>query len=252
MKGCKNTLSSGFSCCPRTNWRSVGIANISAVVLLGVFYLWKWLAPDALIYHCQEDRVIENLTAMFFFFAGVGMSVAIWRNPSLRRKMIRLFFPICWVVLFFVFAGEEISWGQRIFGMTTPEVLQEANKQHELNIHNIRWVDEFLGGKYRFLSTMVLFTGVLMPLAAMVRGIRRFLVRLAFPVIQPHYIVFFLGGYVFGKFTHGDLGNNAAEIREFIFSVGYFLFAVHAAIAPRSIIDKPQSERRETIASQSG
>ncbi len=33
--------------------------------------------------------------------------------------------------------GEEISWGQRIFGWATPEELEEINRQGETNIHNI-------------------------------------------------------------------------------------------------------------------
>jgi hypothetical protein len=33
-------------------------------------------------------------------------------------------------------AGEEISWGQRIFGLSTPEVLA-PNVQGELNLHNL-------------------------------------------------------------------------------------------------------------------
>ena len=34
-------------------------------------------------------------------------------------------------------ALEEISWGQRILGLRTPELLLEVNRQKELNLHNI-------------------------------------------------------------------------------------------------------------------
>lgn len=34
-------------------------------------------------------------------------------------------------------AGEEISWGQRLFGLMPPEMFQELNDQQELNFHNI-------------------------------------------------------------------------------------------------------------------
>lgn len=33
--------------------------------------------------------------------------------------------------------GEEISWGQRVFGVVTPEELGSVNHQAELNLHNI-------------------------------------------------------------------------------------------------------------------
>ena len=39
-------------------------------------------------------------------------------------------------LLFFFGAGEEISWGQRIFGFN-PEPLAQVNKQDELNLHNL-------------------------------------------------------------------------------------------------------------------
>lgn len=33
--------------------------------------------------------------------------------------------------------GEELSWGQRLFHVTTPETFATANRQHELNVHNL-------------------------------------------------------------------------------------------------------------------
>ena len=39
--------------------------------------------------------------------------------------------------LFFWAAGEEISWGQHMFGTLTPEWLANINDQNETNIHNI-------------------------------------------------------------------------------------------------------------------
>ena len=34
-------------------------------------------------------------------------------------------------------AGEEISWGQRIFGFATPDLLMTLNEQKEFTVHNI-------------------------------------------------------------------------------------------------------------------
>jgi hypothetical protein len=39
--------------------------------------------------------------------------------------------------LFFVCAGEEISWGQRLIGWQTPEWLASENAQGETNLHNL-------------------------------------------------------------------------------------------------------------------
>ncbi|MCA9778628.1 MAG: hypothetical protein KC800_17995 [Candidatus Eremiobacteraeota bacterium] len=40
-------------------------------------------------------------------------------------------------VLSLLAAGEEISWGQRIFGFQTSESMKKLNYQHETNLHNL-------------------------------------------------------------------------------------------------------------------
>lgn len=49
-------------------------------------------------------------------------------------------------------AGEEISWGQRIFGWAEPESLGAINHQKELNVHNIRLVQRAFGFAALFAS----------------------------------------------------------------------------------------------------
>lgn len=39
-------------------------------------------------------------------------------------------------------AGEEIAWGQRLFGYDTPERLEEINEQRETTVHNIGSVQD--------------------------------------------------------------------------------------------------------------
>ena len=49
-------------------------------------------------------------------------------------------------IVFFLIAGEELSWGQRIFDLATPDYLSSVNEQDELNFHNInkRFFDRLL------------------------------------------------------------------------------------------------------------
>ena len=42
-----------------------------------------------------------------------------------------------YALLFFLAAGEEISWGQRIIGWESGEFFQENNQQVETNVHNL-------------------------------------------------------------------------------------------------------------------
>jgi len=87
-----------------------------------------WLATGKL--H-GEDGFMENLTAGFALAASVILMIAA-RGLTRGSRILVLALALA----SFFFGMEEISWGQRIFGVATPEVLVEANHQGELNLHN--------------------------------------------------------------------------------------------------------------------
>jgi hypothetical protein len=218
---------------------AVSLGNAFGLACIGGFLLWAYVDIDSLNYHALEDGIIENLTAVLFLLASIAMGIATWRHPIARSKRSRwrLFFLLGWVLLFFVFAGEEISWGQRIFGFKTPDFLKDnRGGQDELNVHNVAWVNEFMGGKYRWMSVLVLTTGVLMPLAKRSAPVRRVFAKIGMPVVQLHYVTLFLGGYLFARYTHHWIAHSD-EVRELAFGLGYFLFGVHGAAYPLSTLD---------------
>ena len=154
-------------------------------------------------------------------------------------------------LLMIIFSGEEISWGQRILAIETPESLMKINTQHEFNIHNIEFMNLFLGRKYRYLSIMMLMTGLITPLSAMTQFGCRICQKFAFPVAPLKYVVLFVGAYIFGKHFHGfaiesptDLPTAfiATEIREFIMSVAMGCFALHGAFCPWDLFGVPKPD----------
>jgi hypothetical protein len=104
--------------------------------------------------------------------------------------------------LLFIFgAGEEISWGQRIFDIETPEVLQKENVQDEINIHNMTIFE----GEASLVTVDTLFTTfaftftLLIPLAATCyKKFAHFINRLM-PV--PHWSLglLFLANFILAK-----------------------------------------------------
>jgi len=98
-----------------------------------------------------EDGLFENLAAMCFFTA----SIFFFRTYLLSRNLFFLFL----FVIFLFGAGEEISWGQRIFNFNTPDILYEINEQRETNIHNIYLVNasESRHGVAKLLSITFLY-----------------------------------------------------------------------------------------------
>lgn len=92
----------------------------------------------------MEDGPIEWPQFLSFFgaaLAGFGIAVKRFRAGHPWQALMFLAFGLG----AFVIAGEEISWGQRIFGWQTPEELAAINHQGETTMHNIRSVQDALG-----------------------------------------------------------------------------------------------------------
>jgi hypothetical protein len=85
-----------------------------------------------------EDSIIEWLTFIFYFVAFIvacSISVTFYRSNSGLFCFMYVFLA---AGLFFI-SMEEISWGQRIFNVSTPELFLDYNYQKEMNIHNFTW-----------------------------------------------------------------------------------------------------------------
>jgi uncharacterized BrkB/YihY/UPF0761 family membrane protein len=86
--------------------------------------------------YVQEDGIVEWLTVVGLM---AGCFICLYRFVKLYRYRNWWFLTVVMLLammLFFV-AGEEISWGQRIFGIKSPEFFVEENSQHEMNFHNL-------------------------------------------------------------------------------------------------------------------
>jgi len=210
------------------------LSIIISILVIIIFILYAEYDRHSLSMLSREDGPIENLSAVFFGISCVCFIIFIIRSEFLKITNNRLLyiFPICWAVLMFVFMGEEVSWGQRIFNLNTFQWLGKHNLQNELNVHNIEFVDTFMGGKYRYLSIMMLTTGFLLPVFTLSGFGKRIIQKFAFPVCPLCYSALFVGAYLYGKYYNSVLGNDAAEIREFLLSVGMISFALHGAIFP--------------------
>jgi hypothetical protein len=127
----------------------------------------------------REDGPIENLQALLYATGGLFFLVVGFRH---RRN------PWAWLLAvgLLLCAGEEISWGQRIFGFGTPSGLDGVNIQNEANLHNI----ENIHGNvrtYGFMALGALF--VLLPLLErMSRSAGRWRARTMFYRVPVHVV----------------------------------------------------------------
>lgn len=100
------------------------------LIVVGGYALLAWHWPVLLMWATFEDLAGE-WTQVFFFVA--TCIVAGWVAWDAGRY--RVFFILLGLACFYV-AMEEISWGQRIFGLESPALFREKNLQGELNLHN--------------------------------------------------------------------------------------------------------------------
>jgi hypothetical protein len=93
----------------------------------------------------DEDSLLEWIQFAGFAAASIVALVCAWRFRKTGRPLLALVYLAFGVGCFFI-AGEEIGWGQRIFGYGTPERLEEINEQKEVTVHNIDVVQQFTNG----------------------------------------------------------------------------------------------------------
>ena len=106
-------------------------------------------AADPILYRAlmREDNLVEWLTVVWLLLAALTLLATARRERSVHLRWLWL---LGGVALLFG-AGEEISWGQRIFGLATPDFLLALNAQNELNVHNINvglFADLYQNGIY--------------------------------------------------------------------------------------------------------
>ena len=186
-----------------------------------VFVLLFWVAflllPGSTVEHLAvEDGPIENLGAAAFlvaaalFFASFMGSLGAGNDFHLFRTKRNLFLLL--LALAFLFAGgEEISWGQRIFGWNTPAAIVDINAQDETTIHNL---DIFQQGKsfsFWFNAFWVGFC-VCVPLLDRWPPAHDFFERIRLPVVPLWTGVLLLVNYAVFKMV-GSSHASGSELR---------------------------------------
>ena len=113
---------------------------IGALILVAATYIPLFLSADILEFFVNEDHLFENLTPVYFLITSILLFVAFFKlrsEPGNKGFFLKKLGLLGMALLFFVAAGEEISWGQRIFNIQTPEELKEVNVQQEITFHNL-------------------------------------------------------------------------------------------------------------------
>tara|TARA_R110001632_G_scaffold80454_3_gene179907 strand:- start:1367 stop:2062 length:696 start_codon:yes stop_codon:yes gene_type:complete len=147
----------------------------------------------------QEDGAIEYGTFFFLLCISIVQFKRLF-TASKDKKTLWKLGVLFFGVLFLFGAGEEISWGQRIFGIESGEFFQGNNLQKETNFHNLE-----VGGvklnKLIFSQLLTLVMAVyllIMPfLYQKYNGIKKLVDQFVIPVPQLSHIAAFLINTIF-------------------------------------------------------
>jgi hypothetical protein len=199
------------------------------VALLGV--IAALISKDLYKLLTDEDRVAENLQVLFYTLALVSCLIVTRHLWKAGRKAFALLYLAVGLGLVFLI-GEEISWGQRIFGWVTPDALIAINKQEETNIHNIVGV----GSAFKWIQLLVGAYGTIFPLVVL-KSTRLARYRDFLSWVVPHYTLlpYFLPMFVWKVFRNLTevpdryyfMVEQYNEIIELILAIGMFLFMVY-------------------------
>ncbi len=210
--------------------RSFFLYSIFAVIVCTVMSLYYFIDEDFFSRFADEDHFSESLTALFLLCTGVILIVnSFYKIKKGRRFRQEVLFILFGLMFLFAF-GEEISWGQRIFNIATPEFFLKYNAQQELSLHNFFFFHTSLYNPNTIVDVFVFIMGIVIPILHIrSKRIRKALDKINFPVIQLSFLPIFSMGLIYGlamvQITdHHLFAPN--EIKEFIYSIGFILYSI--------------------------
>jgi hypothetical protein len=163
-----------------------------AVPLLLLAYLTatSFISPSFYKVLVIEDGPVEYATAVVYFIGSfLGLALARRLNATGSRSWAG-FYAVMSISFLFI-ALEEISWGQRIFHLGTPEFLQERNIQGEIGLHNMSGIRLLLHPAYIVIG----FVGAFGSLILFRLGVSA---RLLTRILPPsHLFLYFLPCFLF-------------------------------------------------------
>jgi hypothetical protein len=181
------------------SWLSIHV--LLSLIILVSYSIFFWMDSETIYALGYEDGFFEYLTAILFFLASILMlALAVQKRNWWFAGLF---------ILLFVGAGEEISWGQRLLGIETPEELKNVNVQGEITLHNLELFNRenfdksVKTGWQKFLTintvyrVFIMIYGVVFPVIALFSPfILSFFQRIKIPIINARIGIYFFFSWI--------------------------------------------------------
>ncbi len=202
------------------------VDKIAYFFLIVTFAIGIYFATTNLDYfdtvYSKEDGFIENSQFILIFLSSILLFYRFFKF----FKSKNLYWKIGVFLLASVFlfgAGEEISWGQRIFNVESSEYFLENNAQGETNLHNMvvegKKINKIIFSQLLTLI-LIIYIFILPILYRKIKVIKNLVNIFAVPVVKWHHTIAFLvaTGLIF--FVNSE---RKWELYELGFAVIFFL-----------------------------
>jgi hypothetical protein len=196
------------------------------IFLLLVYTLGIYLSNTDIEYFnnsfAQEDGFAEYGTAFILGCICLFLTTRLFKLWPFKPALWKI--GVIGMALIFLFgAGEEISWGQRIFDLESSEYFKQNNAQQETNLHNMV-VGETKINKLIFSQVLtvilVIYLLILPVLYRKIESIKKLVETFGVPIPQwKHTIAFLLATGLITLMT----SERKWELYELAFAVIFFL-----------------------------
>ena len=233
-------------------WPSAETFEAGLVFLVGSFLLFSIIHakvnPTMFSMHfLKEDSFIEYAT---FFALIIGFFICSKRSIELwgRRQKRFIFTTTMLAVLCLFGAGEEVSWGQRVFDIESPNFFLSHNKQQETGLHNLVFTingTEYSVNKILFGTGLAvglcIYLFVMTPLYRTKPSLKSYLDQLGVPMPRNYQILGYLSIILVVELLIDS--SRRGEVTEF---TGVIIFLLNLTYPNNAHIYNKRTQLRET------
>jgi hypothetical protein len=199
----------------------------------------------------SEDNLIEWLQVLIYVSSSILAFLLSLRFRNVSKIMFAIFLILSFAFLFV--AGEEISWGQRLFGIEADGVFDgeteipvlKKNVQSETNLHNFGAIHSKVGYIYLGIGAYGIFSWffacILTKVFKLKKGIRKYL---RYFTVPPYLFPYFFATSINLKVVSSrGVGPQEYEIAELILSLGILITMVLYYISAKKNFKEKKSSR---------
>lgn len=182
----------------------------------------------------KEDGPVEYATAVFYFLSFLISGIICFILIKEKKNYFALLYILLSSVFFFI-AFEEISWGQRIFLLETPEYFKN-NVQNEMNFHNLPMFNNFKRSSILIVGLVGFVLWVVFTHSDKLKDktFTRYFIPQRFVMSYFISVVIFYGMDLFHQYIPKSSNGFLLyifkwpdhEVFEFLLSVGIFIFVI--------------------------